>query len=445
MRAIPTRSPARPAPGIWRSWSGLSVARPAQVLAPRDPGDVVDAVVVARHAGLRVRMAGSGHSFTDAALTDGLLLLPERLSGVTEVDPRAGTVTALAGTPLRVLNAELDRHGLALHNLGDIDRQTVAGAIATGTHGTGGRHASLSAQVCALEIVRADGSVVRLEEGGSHGDLLDAARVSLGALGVVTTVTFRVEPSFTLAADEEAMRFDDALERYDALVEDNDHVDLYWFPHTDRVLVKRHNRTTEPPAPLGRMRGWVEDELLTNTAFGWLNRAGNAAPRLVPPLNRFAARVQGSRSYRDASHRVLVSSRRVVFKEMEYAVPRAAGVPALREVRARIDRAGWRIGFPVEVRCTPNDGAWLSTAYRRPSVYLAFHVNAQADHRAYFTGVEEVLRQVGGRPHWGKLHTRTAEDLAPAYPRFADFLRVRRSHDPDGVFTNPYLERVLGR
>jgi FAD-linked oxidoreductase len=427
----------------WRSWSGLSTAHPAQVVTPADPAEVADAVVAGRANGLRVKMVGTGHSFTDIAVADGLMLRPDRLVGIRSLDRDAMTVTVLAGTPLHVLNELLHHLGLALHNMGDIDRQTVAGAISTGTHGTGGHRASLSAQVCALELVTSTGSVVHTSA-ADNPDLFAAARVGLGALGIVTAVTFQVEPAFTLDAVEEPMTWDEAVARYDELLAENHHVDMYWFPRTDRMLTKCNNRTVDEPRPLSRIRGYVDDELLSNTAFGWLNRLGNAAPGAIPWLNRLSARALTARSYSDASHRVFTTPRNVVFREMEYSVPRPVGMAALAEVRRLIDASDWRIGFPVEVRHTPADDIWLSTSHQRESVYLAFHVNAQTDHTPYFREVEHVLRRYDGRPHWGKLHTRTAEDLAPAYQRWSDFQRVRDEVDPDRLFTNAYLDRVLG-
>jgi FAD-linked oxidoreductase len=429
----------------WQNWSGLATAHPAQVMTPTSPAEVVDAVVAARTHGLTVKMVGTGHSFTDIAVTDGLLLRPDRLVGIRTVDREAMTVTVLAGTPLHVLNERLHGLGLALHNMGDIDRQTVAGAISTGTHGTGGRWASLSAQVAALEIVTADGSVVQARPDGTaeEATLFRAARVGLGALGILTAVTFLVEPAFTLEAVEQPMSWSEFVDGFDALAADNQHVEAYWFPHTDRMMTKRDNRTVDDPEPLSRMRSYVDDELLSNTVFGWLNKVGNAAPGTIPRINRLSARALAARTYSDASHRVFTSPRRVVFREMEYAVPRAVGMQALTEVRALVERKGWRVGFPVEIRHTPADDSWLSPAYDRDSVYLAFHVNAQTDHTEYFTGVEQVLKAYDGRPHWGKLHTRTAADLAPAYPCFEDFLALRDRVDPDRLFTNAYLERVL--
>ena len=437
-----TRSSARTAT-TWQNWSGLAAADPVQVTTPADASEVAEVVTSARARGLTVKMIGSGHSFTDIAAADGVMLRPEGLVGIRSVDRQAMTVTVLSGTPLHELNARLFGLGLALHNLGDIDEQTIAGAIATGTHGTGGRWASLSAQVAALELVLGDGSVVQASP-EHNADLFSAARVGLGALGIVTAVTLNVEPAFTLEAFEEPMSWDQAVGGFDELVATNEHLDMYWFPHTDRMLTKRNNRTLDAPRPLSRFRGYVDDELLSNTVFGWLNRLGNAVPRAIPIINQVSSRALSARRFSDASHRVFTSPRRVAFREMEYAVPRQVGMEALREVRKLVDSSNWRISFPVEVRVAPADDVWLSTAHGRDSVYLAFHVNAQTDHASYFLTVEWLLREYDGRPHWGKLHTRTAADLEPAYERWTDFQRLRDQVDPERLFTNQYLERVLG-
>jgi L-gulonolactone oxidase len=427
----------------WTNWAGNQTGHPAQEVSPHDAGEVVDAVVAARRQHLTVKMPGSGHSFTGIALTDGLLLRPDSLRGITAVDRDAMTVTALSGTTLRELNEHLARLGLSLHNMGDIDQQTVAGAISTGTHGTGGAVASLSAQVTGLEMVTGEGKelVASAEE---NPDVLEMARLGLGALGVLTSVTFAVEPMFTLAAHEAPMTWDQAMAECDGLVASNDHFEMYWFPHTERLLSKRNNRTADEPEPLGRFRGWLDDEFLANRVFGWANRLGNLRPGLRPRINSLAARALSERRFSDVPHQVFTSPRRVHFREMEYAVPRAAGLEALAEVRALVDRSDWLISFPVEIRFVPADAVPLSAAHERDSVYLAFHTNPQTDHTDYFAGVEQVLRGYDGRPHWGKLHTRTAADLAPAYPRWQEFCDMRDRLDPDRVLVNPYLGRVLG-
>ncbi len=427
----------------WTNWAGLATAHPTQELSPHDAGEVVDAVVAARHQNLKVKMPGTGHSFTGIAVTDGLLLRPGGLRGITAVDRDALTVTALAGTTLHDLNEGLARLDLSLHNMGDIEEQTLAGAISTGTHGTGGQVASLSAQVAGLEMVTGDGTLLCATP-EENPDVLEVARLGLGALGILTSVTLRVEPLFVLEAHETPMRWDQAMAEFDALVADNYHYEMYWFPHTDRLLTKRNNRTLDEAEPLSRFRGWLDDEFLSNRAFGWVNRVGNARPRLIPRINDLSARALSERRYSDVPHKVFTSPRRVVFREMEYAVPREVGLQALADVRALIESSDWQISFPVEIRVCPADDLPLSTAYDRESVYLAFHMNPQTDHRDYFRGVEDVLRGYDGRPHWGKLNTRAAADLAPAYPRWQDFQAMRDRLDPDRLFTNPYLDRVLG-
>jgi FAD/FMN-containing dehydrogenase len=327
--------------------------------------------------------------------------------------------------------------------MGDIEEQTVAGAISTGTHGTGGQRASLSAQVSGLELVTGKGELVRAD--ATHNpELLDVGRLGLGALGILTAVTFDVEPIFTLEAHEAPMLWDEGLDRFEELATDNHYFEMYWFPHTERLLTKRNNRTLDDPEPLGRMKRWVEDEFLSNRVFGWANLVGNRRPGLVRRINDLSGRALSERRYSDVPHKVFTSRRTVLFREMEYAVPRPVAMEALREVRSTIESHDWTISFPVEVRTCPADDVPLSAAYQRDSVFLAFHMNAQTDHTAYFRGVEDVLRSYDGRPHWGPLHTRTAADLEPAYPRWAEVQAVREQLDPDRIFSNAYLDRVLG-
>ena len=430
----------------WRNWSGLEEALAQRVETPSSVDAVADAVRRARADGTTVKMAGSGHSFTAIAAPEHTLLRPEALSGVLAVDREAMTVTVRAGTLLKDLNLALERLGLALHNMGDIAEQTMAGATSTGTHGTGGTAAGLAAQLAGLELVTGTGEVVRASP-TEHPDVFEMARLGLGALGILTSLTFHVEPQFVVEAHEEPMTWDRALDSYDEMVAAAHHVDMYWFPHTDRMMVKQNVRTTLEPGeqePPSRVAAWWEDELVSNTVFGGLCRLGERVPSLVPRINRVAGRALSERTYSDLAHRVFVTPRRVRFREMEYAVSRDVGLDVLRECRRVVDASDWRIAFPVEIRTARADDVPLSTSYGRDSLYLAFHVPEHTDHTAYFSGLEPVLRAAGGRPHWGKVHTRSAADLAPAYDRFDDFLAVRERLDPDRVFTNAYLRRVLG-
>jgi L-gulono-1,4-lactone dehydrogenase len=434
---------SRARPGEWRNWTGDLVSRPFRTLSPADAAEVAAAVRDAARDGLTVRMAGSGHSFTAAAATDGVLLLPSRLTGLVAVDTAAGTATVRAGTRLRELSGRLAQHGLALENLGDVDAQTVAGAISTGTHGTGAGFGGLATQVLGLELVLADGSTVRAD-----GDLLAAASVGLGAFGVITAVTLRCVPAFGLRAVETAEKLADLLGRWDTLPAEADHVEFYWWPHTEDCQLKRNTRVPlSALEPLPRWRAVLDDELVSNTLFGAVCRAGTRLPAMVPPANRLATTLLGSRTYADLSWRVFAHPRRVRFRETEWAMPRAALPEVLRELDATIRRRGWRISFPVEVRVAAADDRWLSTAYHRETAYLAAHRYVREPYQDYLAAVAAIVRDVAGadaRPHWGKLHDLTAADLAPRYPRFADALALRARLDPDGRFGNAYTDRVLG-
>ena len=428
----------------WRNWSGLESAAPTRVEEPADTAAIVAAVDRARTEGSTVKMVGTGHSFTAISAPEHTLLRPTNLGGIVSVDRDAMTVTALAGTQLRVLNEQLTGMGLSLHNMGDIDQQTLAGATSTGTHGTGGIWASLSAQICGLSLVTGTGEVVSATE-TDNPELLEFARLGLGALAVLTTLTFRVEPLFVLEANETPMGWDEALDGFDERVAHHHHVDTYWFPHTDRLLSKTNDRLEgSETAPLSRLRHWWDDEFLSNSLFGALNHVTNRVPAIIPRFNQVSSRLLSARTYSDVAHKVFTAPRDVVFREMEYAVPREAGLTALREARAALDASDIKITFPVEIRVTPADDIPMSTSYGRDSLYLAFHTHRDADHLAYFALIEPIMRAHDGRPHWGKVHTRTAADLAPAYPRFDEFLALRDKLDPDRVFANPYLRRVLG-
>jgi FAD-linked oxidoreductase len=438
----------------WHNWAGNVTASPRRVASPGSAAEVAEEVRQAAIDGQPIRMTGSGHSFTPAAVADGVLLRPDRLTAIRSIDAAAGTVTVEAGCPLHVLNAELARRGLSLANMGDIQVQTVAGATQTGTHGTGRDVGGMAAQVSGLELVLADGRIIACSgdspDGGLTGPdgnpagLLDAARVGLGALGIVTALTFRVVPGFLLEAREEPMSWSQVISQLDELTADNEHFEFYWFPHSEGCLTKRNNHSDGPARPLPRWRYVLDDEFLSNSVFGVANKVGRRFPAVIPSINAVSARALGSRTYIDDAYKVFTSPRRVRFKEEEYAIPRAALTDVLAEVRSLFRRREWRISFPIEVRVTPSDDVWLSTAYSRDSAYIAIHVFHSAIHEQYFNDVEAVMTSVGGRPHWGKMHTRDADYLGGAYPRMADFVALRDQLDPDRRFGNAYLRQVLG-
>lgn len=429
--------------GTWRNWGGNVSARPAREVTPASVEELAEAVRRAAEDGLPVKAVGTGHSFTSIAATDGVLIRPQLLTGIRGIDRAAMTVTVEAGTPLKRLNLALAREGLSLTNMGDIMEQTVSGATATGTHGTGRESASIAAQIRGLELVTADGSVLTCSE-KENPEVFAAARIGLGALGVVTAITFAVEPVFLLTAREEPIPFERVLTDFDELWAENEHFEFYWFPHTGSTNTKRNNRSAGPEQPVGRLQGWFEDEFLSNGVFQAVNWVGRAVPATIPAIAQVSSKALSARTYTDTAYKVFTSPRRVRFVEMEYAVPREAVVETLRELKAMIDRSRLRISFPVEVRTAPADDIALSTASGRDSAYIAVHMFRGTPYQAYFTAAERIFTAHEGRPHWGKVHTRDAEYFSRVYPRFGEFTALRDRLDPDRLFRNDYLRRVLG-
>ena len=429
--------------GTWRNWGGNVSARPAREVEPASVEELAAAVRKAAEDGLTVKAVGTGHSFTSIAATDGVLIRPQLLTGIRKIDRDAMTVTVEAGTPLKRLNMALAREGLSLTNMGDIMEQTVSGATSTGTHGTGRDSASIAVQIKGLELVTADGSVLTCSE-KENPDVFAAARIGLGALGVVTAITFAVEPIFLLTAREEPMPFDRVLAEFDELWAENEHFEFYWFPHTGSTNTKRNNRSAGPEKPVSQLAGWFEDEFLSNGVFQVAQWVGRAAPATVPTIAQVSSKALSARTYTDIPYKVFTSPRRVRFVEMEYAVPREALIETLRELKTMVERSGLRISFPVEVRTAPVDDITLSTASGRDSAYVAVHMFRGTPYQAYFTAAESIFTAHEGRPHWGKVHTRDAEYFSGVYPRFGEFTALRDRLDPDRRFQNDYLRRVLG-
>ncbi len=432
--------------GTWSNWGRSEHSHPQFVARPTNVDEVVEIVRFARENGLTVKTVGASHSFSGIAAANGIMLDLGWIEGLVAVDQALGRVTLRAGTNLHQLPAILGPLGLALTNMGDIDRQTLAGATSTGTHGTGAHFGGLATQIVAVTLVTADGSILKISE-TEHPELLPAARLGLGALGVIVDLTIQCVPAFLLSAVERPERFDTVLDEFEERSTAADHFEFYWFPHSDGVATKTNTRLPGDAErhPLNPIGEWWEDRLITNGVLSLICNVGRFAPSLTPAINRIATRVYGNRSFTDRSHDVFVSPRMVRFREMEYSIPRAAIPSALREVRKLIDEMGWRISFPIEVRVAQRDENWLSTAQGRDAGYIAVHRYFREDPRLYFQAIEDIMVQFDGRPHWGKMHYRDAESLATVYPHHADFVAVRDRLDPDRVFTNPYLDRVLGR
>ncbi|MDM7830472.1 D-arabinono-1,4-lactone oxidase [Cellulomonas edaphi] len=431
----------------WRNWARTAAASPYRSETPRDLQELSSLVVSGVSGGHQVRAVGGGHSFTPAAVTDGIHLHLDHLSGLESIERFGdGTahVTVGAGTRLFTLNALLAAHGLAMRNLGDIDKQTVAGAISTGTHGTGARLGGIATQVVGVRLVTATGDVVDVSR-DAQPELFELARLGLGTVGVLAAVTLEVVPAFRLEAREEPWALDAVLDGLDELVDGNDHFEFYWFPHTRRALTKRNNRVGDDvEARLNPVRAWVDDELLANAVFGMVNRLATLVPPATPAINAVAARALSARRFVAPSAEVFISPRRIVFREMEYAVPRAELRGVLAEIDGWLRSSGEHVPFPLEVRFAAADDLWLSTAHGRETAYVAAHQYVKMPFKRYFQAVERIMAQVDGRPHWGKMHWLDAERFGQLYPRFADAQRVRAEADPTGVFGNPYTDQVFG-
>ena len=429
--------------GQWVNWAGDQSCRPQVDLRPAGREKLAEAIVAAAAAGRRVSVAGSGHSFTEAAMTAGTMLHVEALSGVLDADPGSGLVRVGGGTVLADLNEELARLGLAMENLGDIDSQTIAGAISTGTHGTGAGLRNLSAQVEGIELVLADGSTRNLSA-ATHPELLRAARVGIGALGAISAVTLRCVPAFTLRRVDRPEPREAVLDSFQERADAHDHFELFTFPYGENALVLERNRVEEPPAPRGRAASFLNDVVVENWALGALSATGRAFPRWIPGLARLADRLASGSATTDRSYRVFANERRVRFTEMEYGVPREHGPEAARRVIEWVRSSRYPVFFPIEMRVAAGDDASLSPSHERDTAYIAVHQYKGMEWRPYFEAVEAIMNEYEGRPHWGKRHFQTAATLAPRYPAWAEFQAARDELDPQRVFTNEYAERVLG-
>jgi FAD-linked oxidoreductase len=431
--------------GKWQNWGRSESVRPRRVEFPRTPEAVQRAVMAASAQGLAVKAVGAGHSFTGIAVAPGVLLDLTDLSGLVSVDVERSRATLRAGTRLHQIPTLLAPYGLAMENLGDIDRQSISGAISTGTHGTGAKFGGIATQVVGATLITASGEPLVVSE-TENSEMLPAVALGLGALGILVDVTVQCVPAFVLHAVEQPEGLEAVLSDLDRRVTENDHFEFYWFPHTDRAMTKTNSRLPEsaPRHPLPRVGKWVDDTLVGNGLHQVACTVAKTVPATIPGINRLSVKLWGDREFTDASHNVFATARSVRFREMEYALPADKVRPAFDALRALVDERGWRISFPVEVRFAAGDDRWLSTAHGRDSAYIAVHRYWRDDPREYFEAVEQIMVGFDGRPHWGKMHTLDASALRERYPRFDDFVALRDRLDPDRTFANPYLERVLG-
>jgi L-gulonolactone oxidase len=429
--------------GTWTNWAGNQSARPKWINEPASESDVADIVARAAKSNRTVKAVGAGHSFTSTALTDGHLLNMKHLNKIVEVDRANNQVTVEAGIHISELNEQLFELGLAMPNLGDIAYQTISGAIATSTHGTGAKISGIAGQVASMRLVNGQGEI--LDINSQHNpELLNVARVGVGALGIVTQVTLNVVPAFRLRAVEGAQKLDALIENLDELVETNEHFEFFWIPHTRWALTKRNNRTTDPVHIPSRAKQWYSKTFLENYAFGAVCALGRMKPNLIPRLAT-ALPSTGQSEIVDESYRIFASERIVKFVEMEYAIPRQHCGEALQRIRSMIDEKGHKVSFPVEVRFTAKDDIALSTASGRDSAYIAVHMYKGMAYESYFRDVANIMSDYEGRPHWGKMHFLNQNELSKLYPKWNEFLSTRDQLDPSRTFANAYTEQVFGK
>lgn len=428
---------------MWRNWARTEAVRPHRVERPADAGAVQRAVRAAAASGLRAKPVGSGHSFTGIAVAPDVQLDLADLSGVIEADAATGRITLGAGTPLHRLRHLLEPYGLAMANMGDIDRQTISGAISTGTHGTGLAFGGIATQVVAVTLVTGTGELLRVSE-TERPELLPAIRLGLGVLGVLVDVTLRCVPAFALEAIEAAVELDAVLDDWQGLLRRTDHFEFFWFAATRIAVTKSNTRVDGPLAPRSAIGRFIDEKVLNDVGHGALLTLGALAPATARAVNEVAARGMARGRFVEPSHRVFSAERAVRFRELEYGIPVAALPEALREIDRVLQRASLVPTFPFEMRAIGADDALLSTANGRETAYIAAHRWWREDPRPLFELVEPILLAHDGRPHWGKLHSLRAPQLAERFPGFADFLVFRDELDPERTFASAWTRRVLG-
>ncbi|MGW3472546.1 D-arabinono-1,4-lactone oxidase [Saccharopolyspora sp. NPDC000995] len=425
----------------WTNWAGSAQCFPARRISLRSEDELVQQVRDACSTGQPLRVAGNGHSFAPLVSTDSTLVDLHEYDDVIAVDPAAMTVTVQAGAPLWRINAELDRYGLALENMGTVNVQTAAGLVATGTHGSGIRYGCLSSQVASMRLVTGRGEVVECSA-STEPEVFSAARLGLGALGVISTVTFRCVPAFSLGLEERTEPFARLVERLPEHVESIDHPIFFWPMWSDQVHIRAMSRTTAPLRPSSRWQAWRDHYLAGHVGLQGVLWAHRRDAALVPFASKVLTR-RPLRSFVDMSHRVFTFPQHVRVVSMEYAVPFEALGQALQELRRALPLSGEVVSLPLEIRVAPGNDIPLSPSYGRLTGYVNLATDAHSPHDKIYQVAERVLGDFDGRPHWAKLHSQTASSLAPRYPRWNDVQRIRQSLDPEGILINPYLERVF--
>lgn len=425
-----------------KNWSGNQKWSPEIILYPTSEEEIKEIIQKAREDDKQIRTIGSAHSFTPLNVTDSVLLSLDRLQGLVSVDHEQQQVTVRAGTKLYMLNELLAEEGLALENMGDINVQTVAGALSTGTHGTGIGFGNLSTQIVQLRLINGQGEVVVCSE-SENRDWFKAAQVSLGVLGVITEITLRCVPAYRLELRIGKEKIESNFDNLDEILTSTRNFEFYWFLNTSWTMTKHLNETAEPAEP-AKWKDYLQEKLLENHIFKLLCDTSALIPSTSRRLNRIAAATIDDYRKVDHSYNVFSTSRLVRFNEMEYNVPLGAYQEVKKEIMQWVSRNVRNVVFPMENRFVKGDDIWLSPAYQRDSAYIAVHMYHKKSYQEYFSGIEDIFKAYDGRPHWGKIHTLEADELRHRYENFDRFNEVRKEMDPEGVFFSPYLKSILG-
>lgn len=424
-----------------KNWSQLYQWKPEQIAYPTSEEEIQALVLKALESKKRIRMIGSGHSFNPLWVTDSILISLDKYAGIVSVDRETLQATVRGGTKLFELGDMLFKEGMAMENLGDIDRQSIAGTISTGTHGTGMEFGTISTQVRRIRFVNGKGELQECSE-TKNPELFKAAQVSLGALGVITDITLQCIPAYRLELQNKMEALEDVLGSFSERIQQNRNFEFYYFPYQSKAWTKTSNIAQDQPDKVNVLNYFTE-YVLENYIFKILCDFAHWFPSLNKPVASISASSIPNTRKVFHSHKVYATQRLVRFNEMEYNVPLEAHGDVFREITRTISQGKFNVHFPIENRVVKRDDMILSPAYHRDSAYIACHVYHKKDYKVFFKALEDIFKAHGGRPHWGKMHTLKAKDFAERYPRFEDFLRHRKEQDPDGIFLNDYLQEIL--
>ncbi len=426
----------------WSNWAGTVQCQPQQFCQPQSEDEMVALVKQCRQERRSLRVVGSGHSFTPLVETQDVLVNLDHWQGLLAADRAQLTAVVKAGTKLHQLGELLFEQGMAQVNMGDINLQSVAGAISTGTHGTGEKLTGIAAQVEELTLITGRGERL-VCSAQQNTELFKAAQISLGALGVITQVKLKLAPSYKLKYESRRSSLQTCLHDWDRHNAETRNFEFYWFPHSDKVQMKFMNQSDEPSSGGGWLKQ-ANDVVLENGLYWVASHACRLMPSLCPSVSRLSAALIGESQRVDYSHRLFATQRLVRFQEMEYNLPREHFQTVIEEIRALTAKQNYAVHFPIECRTAAADDIWLSPAYQRASAYIAVHMFKGMPWQQYFSEIQDIFLRYDGRPHWGKWHSLRADELAKRYPRWQDFLAMRAELDPEGVFLNPYLRDVFG-